>query len=82
MGVNSSFVEKNRNMYIIELIVKLIKEKNEKKEKKILVADEGDYESCEHIFLPIDSTGKTLACSKCGFLVKAGDIKTKPRNPF
>ncbi len=66
-------------MYIIELIVKLLKEK---KEKPSFHAQKTEYEECEHIFLPVDSTGKILACSKCGFLINAADLKIKPKNPF
>lgn len=36
---------------------------------------EFDSENCEHVFLPIDSTGETLACSKCGLVVKRKDLK-------
>ena len=25
---------------------------------------------CEHNFMPIDSTGNVLACTKCGFVIK------------
>ena len=32
--------------------------------------DIDDSKNCEHIFMPIDSTGLTLACTKCGFVVK------------
>ena len=56
-------------MYIFELIYKLTHKKQletihpEKKTKSDEI--EGDEEEkCEHIFIPIDSTKKTLACSK------------------
>ena len=26
--------------------------------------------SCEHNFMPVDSTGLVLACTKCGFVIK------------
>ena len=26
--------------------------------------------TCEHNFMPIDSTGLVLACTKCGFVIK------------
>lgn len=33
-------------------------------------------EECEHEFMPVDSTGETLACIKCGFIVqRKGNIK-------
>jgi|GEM_PF-430269 len=63
-------------MYLFELITKYIKGK---KYKKALDFDpfetgeqdaEFDSENCEHVFLPIDSTEETLACSKCGLVVK------------
>lgn len=33
-----------------------------------------DYESCEHVFMPIDSTGEILACTKCGILANKKDV--------
>lgn len=73
-------------MYIIELISKLIKAKRDKKlnkQKNASISPEIDYEeTCSHIFLPIDSTGETLACSKCGLIVKNDSSKYKPKNPF
>lgn len=33
--------------------------------------------NCEHIFMPIDSTGEILACSKCGVLKKRSELKGK-----
>lgn len=34
-----------------------------------------DYERCEHEFMPVDSTAETLACIKCGFIVKRSNIE-------
>ena len=34
-----------------------------------------NLEECEHIFLPVDSTGDILACSKCGLVVNKEDLK-------
>ena len=31
---------------------------------------EEDEENCNHEFMPVDSTGETLACIKCGFIVQ------------
>jgi len=61
-------------MYIFELISKLKKEHDESKNrflKKENKADlyEEEYVKCEHIFVPIDSTKKVLACSKCGLII-------------
>ena len=65
-------------MYIIELFLKL---KNDIKNKKIKkhITQEKEIEKCDHLFIPIDSTGKILACSKCGeiYKLKKGEI-----NPF
>lgn len=33
--------------------------------------------NCEHNFMPVDSTGSVLACTKCGFVVKQRDRKIK-----
>ena len=66
-------------MYIIELIVKLLKEKKRGASMKVSTPD---YEECEHVFLPIDSTEKILACTKCGYLIKAEELKVKTKNPF
>lgn len=59
-------------MYIIELITKLFL----KKKQQLPFADINEKEpdsdlNCSHIFLPIDSTGKYLACSKCGLVIKS-----------
>ena len=67
-------------MYIVELIANLIKNKNKRNYKDNTL--QNDYEDCEHIFLPIDSTGETLACSKCGFIVKVSELNVIPKNPF
>ena len=35
---------------------------------KTPIADEAL--TCEHNFMPVDSTGMVLACTKCGFVIK------------
>lgn len=74
----------NNVMYILEFIAKKIKEKKEKSQNQgVLPIEQTDYEEkCEHTFFPIDSTGETLACSKCGFVIKNKPLKVKPKNPF
>lgn len=65
-------------MYIIELFFKIrddFKKGKFKKQKKELP----EIQKCNHFFVPIDSTGKVLACSKCGELYKP---KNKQVNPF
>lgn len=42
-----------------------------------ILAEEDEAENCSHNFMPIDSTGEVLACSKCGFV-----IKKRNKNPF
>ena len=53
-------------MYILELIAKIFTDKknklNTKERQKNLMPPETDYEEkCNHVFLPLDSTGETLA---------------------
>lgn len=31
--------------------------------------------NCKHNFMPVDSTGTVLACTKCGFVVKQREKK-------
>lgn len=61
-------------MYIFELLykatIKLIQKKS-KKEEPI------EIPKCEHVFLPVDSTKKVLACTKCGLLIRTDQIKRK-----
>lgn len=75
-------------MYILELLVKYFK-----KDRFSEVLDEHDKkaalnpleeipevendQNCEHIFMPIDSTGEILACSLCGLVVNRKDLKYK-----
>ncbi len=64
-------------MYLIELIVKWINPKKKYKPQRTYdpFAKDETEESCEHMFLPIDSTGETLACSLCGLVVNKKDLK-------
>ena len=58
-----------KKMYLFELIWKIID--NVKNPKIKLAQDiEDDYKDCSHIFVPVDSTKKVLACTKCGLLKK------------
>lgn len=64
-------------MYLIELIVKnFFKKKKQAAQYDPLEApdEETEYIGCEHIFMPIDSTGETLACTLCGKLVNKQDL--------
>ena len=49
-------------------------EKTAKANGKYLTFEEIDEAlTCEHNFMPVDSTGLVLACTKCGFVVKNKD---------
>lgn len=73
-------------MYIIELFIKWLNKNKRGKganpnnifKEGVIINSEGvpmrtevdDAENCEHSFMPVDSTGKVLACTKCGFVIK------------
>lgn len=65
-------------MYFIELIIKKL---TLRKDKSIInnSSDEElqDYENCEHVFMPIDSTNEILSCTKCGIIKKLSELKNK-----
>ena len=66
-------------MYIIELFIKWLN-KNKRGDganpnniyaaKDIAKPEEDEALTCNHNFMPVDSTGTVLACTKCGFVVK------------
>lgn len=65
-------------MYLFELITRYIMGKKYKRESTFDPFIQDDIEnsdSCEHVFLPIDSSGDTLACSKCGLVVNKSELK-------
>lgn len=65
-------------MYLFELITRYIMGKKYKKDPSFdpFAQDNiENFDSCEHIFLPIDSSGEVLACSKCGLVVNKKDLK-------
>ncbi len=66
-------------MYIFELIIKKFLKKENLENYNPLKTSNSDeeYENCEHIFMPIDSTGETLACTKCGLVVEKKKLKKK-----
>ena len=65
-------------MYLIELIIKtLTKKKQQPMDNQTLNSENSNYENCEHVFMPIDSTNETLSCTKCGILVKRSELKNK-----
>lgn len=79
-------------MYIFELLAKLRKNHSaapppapptpaELMEGEDMLEDPLE---CEHLFVPIDSTGEVFACSKCGWLIteKPKIKSTLDKNPF
>ena len=74
-------------MYIFELLNKLFKKKEQVVELHIEENVETELEdplTCEHVFLPIDSTKTVLACSKCGYVIKNSKMRFSEtdKNPF
>lgn len=66
-------------MYIIELFFKLKEDFKSGKFKKKKILPIKEEEKCNHLFVPIDSTKRILACSKCGEIYK---LKKGEVNPF
>ena len=66
-------------MYIIELFLKIVGDLKQGRFKKAPPQEEAEVEKCDHMFVPIDSTGRVLACSKCGEIYK---LKKGEVNPF
>lgn len=66
-------------MYLFELITRWINPKRKFYKKDdfdpFVQEDIENPDNCEHIFLPIDSSGETLACSLCGLVVNKKDLK-------
>ena len=60
-------------MYILEVFIKWLN----KRQTTDIIYEKPDFKdvdealTCEHNFMPVDSTGLTLACTKCGFVVKS-----------
>jgi len=61
-------------MYLIELIVKTFFSKNRGYIKQ-KTEEELEEERCDHVFMPIDSTGEILACRKCGAVVQKKNLR-------
>ena len=62
-------------MYILEVFIKWLN----KRQTKEIIPEKPTFEevdealNCDHNFMPIDSTGLTLACTKCGCVIKSQD---------
>lgn len=63
-------------MFILDILLKKIfpqklgSEYNYDPLRVIEEDDDDEEEKCSHEFMPVDSTGETLACIKCGFIVQ------------
>ena len=59
-------------MYIFEVFIKWLNKRQTKeiKPEKPNIEEIDEALTCEHNFMPVDSTGLILACTKCGFVVK------------
>ena len=64
-------------MYIVELFIKWINKNKRGTEanpenhfKESFDKEEDEALTCSHNFMPVDSTGDVLSCTKCGFVVK------------
>ena len=69
-------------MYIIEKCIKLYLNITKKNPVPIVLPETEEDEledivTCKHNFMPIDSTGKILACSKCGYVIRKDKLKKK-----
>ena len=62
-------------MYILEVLIKWLNKRQTKEIKleKPTFEEVDEALTCEHNFMPVDSTGLTLACTKCGFVIKSQD---------
>ena len=67
-------------MYIIEVFIKWLNKNkrgtlaNPNKYYEESYKEEADEAlTCNHNFMPVDSTGNVLACTKCGFVLKNKD---------
>ena len=72
-------------MYVVEKLIRLYIQLKGKGIEPVLPSNEDNAEledvlTCKHTFMPIDSTGKILACSKCGYLVTKKRASKKIKN--
>lgn len=59
-------------MYIFEVFIKWLNKRSTKeiKPEKPDYSEVDEALTCEHNFMPVDSTGQVLACTKCGFVIQ------------
>ena len=60
-------------MYIFEVFIRWLNKRQTKERviEKPLYNTKDEAIDCEHNFMPVDSTGLILACTKCGFVIKS-----------
>ena len=60
------------SMYIVEVFIKWLNKRQTKEitPEKPSFVETDEALTCEHDFMPIDSTGSTVACIKCGLVLK------------
>ena len=58
-------------MYFIEKLLKLF---HKNRNRKIKYTSQ-EIDTCNHLFLPIDSSGEVLACANCGKLINKSELK-------
>lgn len=64
-------------LYIVELFIKWLN-KNKRGDsanpdgvyRESFKQEEDEAINCKHNFMPVDSTGNVLACTKCGYVIK------------
>ncbi len=72
-------------MYIIELIVQAFRGNQYKKRaynplnscSDETLEQQEDFENCEHLFMPLDSSNTLFACKHCGKIVPREKLKNK-----
>lgn len=74
-------------MYIIEKLIKIYIKLKEKINKTSIpyYNEEQELEdviTCEHNFMPIDSTGEILSCIKCGYLISKEKYIKRTKNKY
>ena len=70
-------------MYIFELLFKTFKKNKRNKFEEfepIMANTDGlieDSQTCQHLFMPLDSSNEMFACKHCGLIVPKEHLKNK-----
>ncbi len=64
-------------MYIFELIAQAFKNKKQPKDEfnPLEPQQDEEYEKCNHLFMPLDSSGEYFACKYCGLVVPKNKLR-------